>query len=106
MPDPTLQREVRAHLQRYLLGSESLAEFHDWFAQATSALRRSGGADATIKTIELRLAEHKRGDWSEPQLRSRLLTLLPATTRGSASDTSAVSWTVPGLRIEKAGNIK
>jgi hypothetical protein len=104
MPD-SLLREVRAHLQRYLLGTESLAEFHNWFVVAASDLRSVGGADDMVKRIELRLAEYKRGDWSESQLRGRLLDVLPAQTL-AASEAESRPWTASGrgaFRVEPSG---
>lgn len=65
-------RDVRAHLQQYLLGNETLPVFHDWFMTATSSLRRCGAADERVQTIACRLAEYKRRDWTEAQLRGRL----------------------------------
>jgi hypothetical protein len=95
MRDSVLQREIRARLQSYLLGKDSLPTFHDWFAQTTSGQRRSGSADAMILTIELRLAEYKRGSWSEPQLRQHLRRLLPDTLQSSQS--AARTWTASAV---------
>jgi hypothetical protein len=98
MSDTTLQREVRARLQGYLLGSESLAVFHDWFVRSTSEMRRAGRADATVLGIELRLAEYKRGHWSEPQLRGRLRQLVPDTL--SATQATSEPWAPTGREDE------
>lgn len=109
MPDSASLAEVRARLQGYLLGQESLPEFHNWFVVTASRLRRSGGADATVKTLELRFAEYKRGDWSEAQLRGLLLRLLEANTL-SPTQRPTTAWTTQRrdgqLVIEKSGPVK
>jgi hypothetical protein len=48
-----------------------------------------------LLTIELRLAEYKRGDWSEAQLRGRLVDLLPNTLQ--SSQTASRDWTASAV---------
>lgn len=65
-------REVRAHLQQYLLGAISLPDFHLWFVR----WRRANLDDERhplARMVDLRLAEYTTGHWTEPQLRERLL---------------------------------
>jgi hypothetical protein len=94
MSDSSLLRDVRARLQRYLLDMETLREFHQWFVPVAWKLRNSGGADRTVRGIELRLAEYKRGDWTEPQLRAKLQELLPGTVAAGAPESD--TWEAEG----------
>jgi hypothetical protein len=77
MPRPA-STQVREHLQAYLLGSESLPEFHAWFVEWRRTNPDSG--DGLTHDIDLRLAEYNRGHWSESQLRGLLLSLLEGPT--------------------------
>lgn len=77
MPRPA-STQVREHLQAYLLGVESLPNFHVWFVEWRRTNPHSG--DGLTHDIELRLAEYKRGHWSERQLRGLLLGLLESPT--------------------------
>jgi hypothetical protein len=93
MPKPALI-EVRAHLQAYLLGVESLSDFHRWFV----GWRRANpeNANPLTRNIGLRIAEFTRGHWSEPQLRCKLLELLQGTpTIAPQARVETSPWQVP-----------
>jgi hypothetical protein len=96
-----LLRSVREQLQVYLLGVVDIADFQEAFGPMARRLRNAGAADDLVGGIQLRLAEYKRGDWSEPQLRARLLELLPVRTLGSVAGTAEPwqSHSRPGLHI-------
>jgi len=89
MPNSPLV-EVRAHLQRYLLGVDGLADFHRWFVRWRR--RHSEQLDAFAHDIDLRLAEYSGGDWTEPQLRGELLRLLQEPTMAPWANVSTTPW--------------
>jgi hypothetical protein len=82
--------EVRAHLQRFLLGVESLPDFQLWFVGWRR--RNEASIDALGHDIGLRLAEYTRGHWSEAQLRGKLLSLIGGGTLSSTVVSSAAPW--------------
>jgi hypothetical protein len=86
--------EVREHLQAYLLGVESLPDFHRWLV----GWRRANPDDGNALThdIALRLAEYTRGHWTEPQLRGKLLPLLEVQTMAPYAEVDAPSWQATG----------
>lgn len=79
MPD-SLAHVIDEHLQRYLRGEDSLAEFEAWLVPQTWDLSpqedREGHERSTA--ITLRIAEFTNGDWTEDQLREALAMLPPA----------------------------
>ena len=82
--------EVRAHLQRFLLGVDSLPEFQKWFV---GWRRRNGeNMDALGHDIGLRIAEYTRGDWTEAQLRGKLLGLVEGQSISPTVLVSAEAW--------------
>jgi hypothetical protein len=89
MPRPTFV-QVREHLQAYLLGIESLPDFHLWFVGWRRA--NPNVSDALTHDIDLRLAEYTGGHWTEPQLRGKLLELLEVKTMAPHVEVSAPSW--------------
>jgi hypothetical protein len=96
----SMLRAVRAQVQGYLLGTVDLVSFQKWFGPVVWRLGEAGSADAFVRGVQLRLAEYKRGDWTEPELRTRLLDLLlPGTgpTIGIA-DVEAEEWRPGGDR--------
>jgi hypothetical protein len=86
--------EVREHLQAYLLGVESLPDFHRWFVGWRHANPHDG--DAMTHDIALRLAEYTRGHWTEPQLRGKLLELLEVQTMAPRVEVDAPPWRAAG----------
>lgn len=86
-----MRRAVRAQLQGYLLGTVDIVSFQKWFGPVAWRLGEAGAADAFVRGVQLRLAEYKRGDWTEPELRTRLRDLLPDTTIG-VTDAEAQEW--------------
>jgi hypothetical protein len=95
MPRRPTFAEVRAHLQSYLLGIESLPDFHRWLV----GWRRANPDDGNALThdIALRLAEYTRGHWTEPQLRGKLLELLEVKTMAPYAEVNAPSWQAAGV---------
>lgn len=61
------------------MGVENVAEFRHWFV--AWQLNHPWISDEKTQSVELRLAEYMRGDWSEPQLRGQLGTLLMSGMR-------------------------
>lgn len=76
----SLVHVIDEHLQRYLRGEDSLAEFEAWLVPQTWDLSpqedREGHERSTA--IVLRIAEFTNGDWTEDQLREALIALPPA----------------------------
>lgn len=74
----SLEVDVRERLARYLANETALAEFRGWFiAEAWNIDKRSTAATARlVHQIELLLAEHEHGDWTEPELRRELAPLV------------------------------
>ena len=70
----SLDQEVRAQLDRYLAGEQSIAEFQRWFLPASWNVHRSGNlaAEDLVGEVGLLLAEFEAGDRSEDDLRALL----------------------------------
>lgn len=86
--------QVREHLQAYLLGVESLPDFHRWLVGWRRANPDNG--NAMTHDIALRLVEYTRGHWTEPQLRGKLLELLEVQTMTTPVEVDAPSWQAVG----------
>ena len=70
---PLLDVDIRDQIGRYLAGDIALNEFHEWvMSQAWRDEELDPLARRLINRIQLRLAEHSSGHWSEEELRARL----------------------------------
>ena len=69
-----LEQAILDHLDRYLTGEWSLADFDEWFVPATLDIDHSNDPAATDLTYEimLRVAEYDRGHRTEAQLKGIL----------------------------------
>jgi len=79
MPD-SLFHVIDEHLQRYLRGEDSLADFEAWLVPETWDLSPQNDSEGHERAtaITLRIAEFTNGDWTEDQLREALSNLPPA----------------------------
>lgn len=70
-----LELALRRLATRYLAGEIQLAEVHAWVA--AEAWNIDARADATVAQlyhdVELLLAEHGHGDWTEDEIKDRLV---------------------------------
>jgi hypothetical protein len=85
-----MPRAVREHLQAFLLGAESLPDFHRWFV----SWRRTNPDSQTPQTraIDLLLAEYVRLHRTEPQLKGLLWKLYGETTLAVPVRTEVAPW--------------
>ena len=76
MPD-SMTQAIDAHLERYLCGEESLAEFEAWLVPETWDIspQEDRAAHELATAITLRIAEFTNGDWSEEELQEALAQL-------------------------------
>lgn len=67
----SLDLEIRKWVARYLAGEISLSVFEEWFIPATWNVEQSGNIEAVdlAHEIDLLLAEHSNGHWTESELR-------------------------------------
>ncbi|MGH2588319.1 MAG: hypothetical protein ACRDJE_25645 [Dehalococcoidia bacterium] len=67
----SLEQDIRARLDRYLAGEQSMAEFQRWFIPASWNVHRSGNpaVEGLVGEVGLLLAEFEAGDRSEDELR-------------------------------------
>lgn len=74
----SFELDVRERLVHYLAGEAALAEFRAWFIEeAWNIDKRATAATARlVHQIELLLAEHEHGDWTEAELRRELAPLV------------------------------
>jgi hypothetical protein len=93
----SLDSEVRSHLVDYLAGEESLQEFRSWFVPNALATVEEQVVDTWTKglvyTVELHMAEHGHGDWSEQELREQFAELLETRREAVALGAPPASYT-------------
>jgi hypothetical protein len=72
-----LEATVHRHLESYLAGNISLAEFTDWLVGTTWNIEQAADPEAVqlAYAIELALAEHSSGLLSLDELRDELRTI-------------------------------
>jgi hypothetical protein len=78
-----LAEETRQWLGRYLAGEIPLRTFEDWLVPMTWQLGAGMDPAVTdlISEIELALAEHSNGQWTEAELREHFRALLERAAR-------------------------
>lgn len=92
----SLDLEIREWLARYLAGEIPLRAFQEWFVPVVWNVEQSGdrAAEELAHETELRLAEFSNGDWTEQELRRKLLPLVECYTVNMASKMSISSSSV------------
>ena len=72
-----LGMEIRQQLARYVDGGSNLNQFEDWFVPATWNIPKGDVVAIELaRDVELRLAEHTNGHWTEIELKEKLLGLV------------------------------
>lgn len=103
MPD----LEIREHVTSYLAGEFSLRELEEWLVPATWDVDDEDATAALAYDVQLALAEHARGHWTEPELRGRLRRLVltaplgspPVVTTSSAASTEISRWRLSQVAV-------
>jgi hypothetical protein len=69
-----LENEIRTQLRRYVRGEISLESFEEWLAPRIWTIEASNdpAAEDLAYAIDLRLAEHSSGHWTDTELRDLL----------------------------------
>jgi hypothetical protein len=88
MPDSDW--DIRAHLQSYVLGQESLRDFQRWFMPIVWTASDRGESTKLMRAVELWLAEYTNGHRSESELRGLFAGLVGGTV--TTAKTSARPW--------------
>jgi hypothetical protein len=96
--------DVRARLQSYLLGQESLRDFQRWFMPVVWTVSDRGDPPKLMRAVELWLAEYTNGHRTEPELRSLFAGVLTGLFAGpvrtfTTVKSTAESWTAPSIEM-------
>jgi len=102
-----LDLDIRSNLAAWELGLIELEAFEDWFIGATWDISKSGNEAAIMltKEIDLRLAEHTNGHWTEQELKLKLAPFANVyfTQQMTISGSSIVA-TVEGKEVSYLGD--